>query len=87
MKYGRIESDTLPALADALECDLETGSHHRNNAAWEKFHKEYPTIIEVAVAHEARGDRLENELRLLKIRHKILCGASRETNGGGSTTG
>jgi len=38
-------NDLYQDLVQAFDIDLESGSHHFNNAAHEQFAKRYPTII------------------------------------------
>lgn len=63
MKYGRIEykdgTDEIPSMDEAIETDLETGmGSEANAAAWDKFCRDYPTVVAVARAHEGRSRRL-----------------------------
>lgn len=55
--YGRITSKTVPTFADAVECDLETGSHAQNNAASEAFAKTYPTVLAVGLEQQQQIDK------------------------------
>lgn len=51
-KFGVITTfdGRIPTMREAIEADLETGSHNRNNEASKEFIHKYPTIMAVALA-------------------------------------
>jgi len=51
-----LEQDIIAAIG----IDLETGSHHFNNAASEKFAKQYPTLMKAIAALGAWIDKQES---------------------------
>jgi hypothetical protein len=63
--YGRLsvpDDSPIPTMAEAIETDLEEGSHHRNNLASEEFAKRYPTILAVALATDKHNQRHDKEI-------------------------
>ena len=58
--YGRLTCERLPSMMEAIQTDLEQGSHNLNNIASKEFAEKYPTIIAVAYAIDARIRRLES---------------------------
>ena len=51
-------SDLHQDIIQAIMADLETGSHHANNAAYAHFKQKYPNLAE---AHAALGAWIEKQ--------------------------
>jgi len=63
--YGRLsvpDDAPVPTTLEAIQTDIEMGSHEWNNRASDEFAKNYPTILAVALAQQKQLEREPDDL-------------------------